>query len=116
MNGKNVPSSHFLAQPRPDSSQPLPAGFVDTTTLAAHDFDVDNRTGFMPPQPPLRRLPSAWDSWETSLDQAISQRLQLAECVEELENSQMLLEMNKSNSWRYSVAQVYLGSQTIQWF
>jgi len=103
----NVPSNHFLAQPRPHSSQPLPAGFVDTTTLAAHDFDVDNRTGFLPPQPPLRRLPSAWDNWEISLEQAISQRLQLAEHVEGLDHSHMLLEMNKSKSWRYNVAQVY---------
>ena len=102
----NVPSNHFLAQPRPDPFQSLPTGFVDTTTLAAHDFDVDNRTGFMPPQPPLQRLPSAWHIWEISLERAISRRLQLAECVEGMNGSHMLLEINKSSSWRYDVAQV----------
>ncbi|KAL9713929.1 hypothetical protein Ac2012v2_002234 [Leucoagaricus gongylophorus] len=102
----NVPSNHFLAQPRPDPFQSLPTGFVDTTTLAAHDFDVDNRTGFMPPQPPLQRLPSAWHIWEISLERAISRRLQLAECVEGMNGSHMLLEMNKSSSWRYDVAQM----------
>jgi len=31
----------------------------------------------------------------------------LSECVEVLDHSHMLLEMNKSKSWRYNVAQVY---------
>lgn len=57
--------SHFLA-PRPI-----------TSTLAAHDFDVDNRTGFMPPRPPLRRLPPQWELWESLLDRAKSEEIQL---------------------------------------
>lgn len=57
--------SHFLA-PRPI-----------TSTLAAHDFDVDNRTGFMPPRPPLRRLPPQWELWESLLDRAKSEQIQL---------------------------------------
>jgi indoleamine 2,3-dioxygenase len=62
-------SRHFLALPRPDVTLgPLPRGLTDTTTLAAHDFDVDNRTGFMPPEPPLARLPSEWETWEAILD------------------------------------------------
>ena len=71
-------SQHFLALPRPDVTLgPLPRGLTDTTTLAAHDFDVDNRTGFMPPQPPLARLPSEWETWEAILDIALTKRLKL---------------------------------------
>ena len=71
-------SQHFLALPRPDVTLgPLPRGLTDTTTLAAHDFDVDNRTGFMPPQPPLVRLPTEWETWEAILDSALTSRLKL---------------------------------------
>ena len=71
-------SNHFLALPRPDVTLgPLPHGLTDTTTLAAHDFDVDNRTGFMPPDPPLARLPSEWETWEAILDSALTKRLKL---------------------------------------
>ena len=71
-------SQHFLTLPRPDVTLgPLPRGLTDTTTLAAHDFDVDNRTGFMPPTPPLTRLPSEWEIWEAILDSALMKRLKL---------------------------------------
>ena len=71
-------SQHFLALPRPDVTLgPLPHGLTDTTTLAAHDFDVDNRTGFMPPEPPLARLPSEWEKWEAILDSALTKKLKL---------------------------------------
>ena len=71
-------AQHFLALPRPDVTLgPLPRGLTDTTTLAAHDFDVDNRTGFVPPQPPLARLPSEWETWEAILDSALTKRLKL---------------------------------------
>ena len=56
---------------------PLPRGLTDTTTLAAHDFDIDNRTGFLPPQPPLARLPSEWETWEVILDVAVVKRLKM---------------------------------------
>ncbi|KAK2459908.1 hypothetical protein APHAL10511_008108 [Amanita phalloides] len=58
--------NHFLTLPTPT-----------TATLAAHDFDVDTRTGFMPPHPPLPRLPPQWDPWESLLDAAQSTPLQL---------------------------------------
>jgi len=76
-----LPPSHFLNQPhpgRPDFVVGAADGFVDTTTLAAHDFDVDTRTGFMPSHPPIGRLPIEWEPWETILDQARSMKLQLA--------------------------------------
>ncbi|KAJ3793789.1 Indoleamine 2,3-dioxygenase [Lentinula aff. detonsa] len=97
-----LPSSHFLSLPRPSSSSlswtpnpppppsPTPSHahappppIVDTTTLAAHDFDVDPRTGFMPPHPPLPHLPPSLEGehyaeWETTLRVACESRLQLA--------------------------------------
>ncbi|EED83267.1 predicted protein [Postia placenta Mad-698-R] len=73
-----LPLDHFLALPRPDHGE-VAVGTTDTSTLAAHDFDVDTRTGFMPPQPPLTRLPEQWELWETALDDALTSRLRLAE-------------------------------------
>lgn len=108
MDFTNLPSNHFLAQPRPDPLQSHITGLVDTTTLAAHDFDVDNRTGFMPPQPPLRRLPPTWEIWESNLDAATSQRLQLAERTQKMELQQRIVEIDKSRVWRSNVAKVRL--------
>lgn len=98
----NLPSNHFLSLPRPEALVGPPSGVPDTTTLAAHDFDVDPRTGFMPPQPPLSRLPAQWESWESTLDDAIDQRIKLGtpalpEC-----------EREKSESWRIRVRNVRL--------
>lgn len=73
----NIPLNHFLALPRPDHGQAV-AGTPDTSTLAAHDFDVDTRTGFMPPRP-LQPLPKEWELWEHTLDEARLSKLQLAE-------------------------------------
>jgi indoleamine 2,3-dioxygenase len=96
-----LPSNHFLALPRPDVLVGTPAGVVDTTTLAAHDFDVDTRTGFMPPDPPLTRLPSQWESWEQLLDDAQLYRLQLG-CKIGITDE----EKAQSELWRARVAQV----------
>lgn len=93
--------NHFLALPRPDVFASLVAGAVDTSTLAAHDFDVDNRTGFMPPEPPLARLPETWDAWEMLLETAVKQKLQLG-------GKPGLLDIEKESSalWRSEVRQV----------
>lgn len=96
-----LPPNHFLALPRPDVLIGPPAGVVDTTTLAAHDFDVDTRTGFMPPDPPLARLPFQWEPWEQLLDEAQSQRLQLGR-KSDITNE----EKTRSESWRTCVTQV----------
>ncbi|EPQ52471.1 Indoleamine 2,3-dioxygenase [Gloeophyllum trabeum ATCC 11539] len=69
--------NHFLSLPRPDAHIGSPEGVPDTSTLAAADFDVDNRTGFMPPQPPLTRLPSEWETWEEVLEDAVEKRIKL---------------------------------------
>ncbi|KAI0312726.1 Indoleamine 2,3-dioxygenase-domain-containing protein [Amylostereum chailletii] len=73
----SLPTAHLLSLPRPDVFAGPQPGAIDTTTLAAHDFDVDTRTGFMPPDPPIARLPEQWEQWENLLDDAQKSRLQL---------------------------------------
>jgi hypothetical protein len=96
-----LPPNHFLALPRPDVLVRSPAGVVDTTTLAAHDWDVDTRTGFLPPDPPLVRLPSQWEPWEKLLDDAQLHRLQLGSKLDLPDE-----EKARSESWRARVSQV----------
>lgn len=44
-------------------------------------FDVDSRTGFMPPKPPIARLPAMWEDWERMLDLAIASKLKCGDQV-----------------------------------
>ena len=68
----------FPAHPRTDVEiGTSPHGLPDTATLAAQDFDIDDRTGFIPPIPPLTRLPNEWETWEATLDSALTKRLRL---------------------------------------
>lgn len=97
----NLPPNHFLSLQRPDVFVPTLAGTPDTSTLAAHDFDVDTRTGFMPPQPPLTTLPEPWQPWEAALDEAIARRLQLADRPSLSEEDE-----KSSASWRNSIREV----------
>lgn len=99
-----LPPEHFLSLPRPESDVGPPSGTVDTTTLAAHDFDVDTRTGFMPPQPPLTRLPPEWEAWEVVLDDAVASRLQLGDKRDLSEVDQAI-----SDRWRARVREVSSG-------
>ncbi|KAI5993972.1 Indoleamine 2,3-dioxygenase, partial [Pisolithus albus] len=105
-------SDHFLSLPRPDpftstgvsvADGPDLEGIVDTTTLAAHDFDVDTRTGFMPPDPPVRRLQEQWEPWEAALQKAMHDRLQLA--IKENITDE---ERQVSHRWRLEVKEVLL--------
>jgi indoleamine 2,3-dioxygenase len=104
-------SQHFLALPRPDVTLgPLPHGLTDTTTLAAHDFDVDNRTGFMPPEPPLVRLPSEWETWEAILDSALTKRLKLYNGPTTSDDDRVV-----SAAWRECVRKVCEISARFEW-
>ena len=67
----------------------------------AHIFDVDQRTGFMAPQPPLRRLPEKWEAWEATLDTAVGAKLQLGDKV-----GLAGAEAAASKQWRDSVRKV----------
>lgn len=94
--------SHFLSLPRPPAAG-INAPIVDTTTLAAHDFDVDPRTGFMPPQPPVERLSSLegqnYERWEDLLAQACAADLQIAD----KHGGLTLEEERRSEQWREKV-------------
>lgn len=96
-----LPPTHFLNLPRPDVHEGPPGGVVDTSTLAAHDFDVDAHTGFMPPQPPLDRLPDQWEAWEVLLEDAVQRRLKLGEAPDLTES-----ENEVSRAWRERVCEV----------
>ncbi|KAG2112167.1 Indoleamine 2,3-dioxygenase [Suillus cothurnatus] len=96
-----LPPDHFLLQPRQDFLLGVQEGHIDTSTLAAHDFDVDTRTGFMPPDPPLNRLPAQWQLWETALDAAMQAKLQLA-----VKPGLTVEEKNSSELWREHVRQL----------
>jgi indoleamine 2,3-dioxygenase len=66
-----------------------------------HVFDVDSRTGFMPPKPPVRRLPSMWEEWEAMLDAAIAANMKCGDSVDvRLEDEEV------SESWRVQVRKV----------
>lgn len=95
---------HFLLQPRQDYLVGAHEGHIDTSTLAAHDFDIDTRTGFMPPDPPLSRLPEQWELWETTLEAAMQAKLQLA-----IKPGLTTEEIETSESWRHRVKQVSAG-------
>jgi indoleamine 2,3-dioxygenase len=103
-----LPLQHFLSLARPQTNFERPQGVTDTTTLAAHDFDVDNRTGFMPPQPPIDRLPAQWEPWEVLLEQAIHDKLQLGETPD-----LSAFEIAKSSQWRARVSEVRIYHHVI---
>ncbi|KAJ7157646.1 Indoleamine 2,3-dioxygenase-domain-containing protein [Mycena crocata] len=98
-----IPPDHFLALSRLDGLLGLGSSesTYDTSTLAAHDFDVDNRTGFMPPHAPPARLPADWEAWELVLDAAIGESLQLGD-----KPGIISAEMSRSESWRQRVREL----------
>ena len=74
---------------------------LKTSIPVAHIFDVDQRTGFLPPRPPLSRLPEKWVIWEATLDAAVEAKLQLGDKVGLTE-----AEAEASKQWRDSVRKV----------
>ncbi|TFK27856.1 Indoleamine 2,3-dioxygenase [Coprinopsis marcescibilis] len=63
-----------------------------------HVFDVDPRTGFMAPQPPISRLPAQWEQWEAALDAANDAKVQ---CGDKLGLTE--LEAQQSEAWRAQI-------------
>ncbi|KAJ4856599.1 indoleamine 2,3-dioxygenase domain-containing protein [Trichoderma breve] len=82
------------------SSQILPYKSADGSTAVPQDFQVDWRMGFLPPQMPLSRLPTAWEAWEATLDAATSQRFKAAEQLAALGGPQKFVEEKKASAWR----------------
>ena len=71
----------------------------DTYILDGDDFDVNVKTGFLPPQPPLIRLTP--HIWEQTLDNASSLQLKLGERIDLTEKDHMY-----SATWRRDVEEV----------
>lgn len=73
-----LPPTHFLASLEQTSQthdffNPSSGQFhlrPDVSTVASADFDIDVRSGFLPPEEPITRLPSEWNSWEDTLSEA----------------------------------------------
>ncbi|KAF9510278.1 hypothetical protein BS47DRAFT_1348198 [Hydnum rufescens UP504] len=65
-----APPTHFLnLARRTPNAGPCPP--FDVSTVAASDYDIDVRTGFMPPAEPLQRLPKEFEVWECMLDRVL---------------------------------------------
>ncbi|KKP00916.1 indoleamine 2,3-dioxygenase [Trichoderma harzianum] len=82
------------------SAQVSPYKSADGSTAVPQDFQVDRRMGFLPPQIPLPRLPTAWEAWEATLDAAIPQRFKAAEQLVGLDGPQKSIEEEKASAWR----------------
>ena len=79
-----LPPGHFLSLPPSyaQSTDLFPSGTPSTAahtsnglapniaSLAAADFEVDVRTGFLPSDKNIERLPTDWILWEEALDAA----------------------------------------------
>ncbi|TXT10766.1 hypothetical protein VHUM_02271 [Vanrija humicola] len=80
-----LPPGHFLALPPTFSNDPTtslsttshaaPGLAPNVASLAAADFDVDVRTGFLPGSANVERLPAPFDVWEDALDAAAGTRV-----------------------------------------
>ncbi|KAL1408786.1 hypothetical protein Q8F55_005599 [Vanrija albida] len=80
-----LPPGHFLALPPTFSNDPntslsttshaAPGLAPNVASLAAADFDVDVRTGFLPGSANVARLPAPYDVWEEALDAAAGSRV-----------------------------------------
>lgn len=74
--------AHLLSSAPPQaaaSSTSIASPIPDTSTLAGADFDIDVRSGFLPPEAPVSRLPSHLPeyTWELMLDSARTVGLQI---------------------------------------
>ncbi|KZT50610.1 Indoleamine 2,3-dioxygenase, partial [Calocera cornea HHB12733] len=97
-----LPPNHFLSLPRPTLLSPsAPATAPDVSTLAGADYDVDVRTGFMPPSPPVTRLPAGYEHWERTLDAALSAGLKVGD-----KRSTTPEDLERAERWRATVRQM----------
>lgn len=98
--------SHFLDLPHHVQPGPELDGIVpDTSTVAAHDFDVDVNTGFMPTYAPLTRFPAEVGDlmvWERVLDEGLALGMKLGDQLGRFAPE----ETEKNERWRASVRAV----------
>lgn len=95
---------HFLDLPHnvhPD--QHLDGVTPDTSTVAAHDFDVDVNTGFMPNEVPLLRIPKevsmGMQAWEDALDEGLALGMKLGDQLSQYGPE----ETEKNERWRETI-------------
>ncbi len=77
----DTPPSNDLPCHPLDIQVALPRAVVESFIPVAPEFDVDNRTGFMAPRPPIARLPTEWEVWEELLNEAVAAELQLGDKI-----------------------------------
>ncbi|GAB1526391.1 hypothetical protein RhiTH_009558 [Rhizoctonia solani] len=96
--------SHFLDLPHHVQPGPVLDGVLpDTSTVAAHDFDVDVNTGFMPNEGPLLRIPREvsvdMQTWEDLLSEGLSLKMKLGDQLSQFGPEEAI----KNQSWRLKV-------------
>lgn len=102
MSTSRAPPTHFLSQPRHTRALgPRPGDSFDISTVAAADYDIDVRSGFMPPAEPVARLADEFLAWEEVLD-AAEGRIKLASDLADATEDEKLY----VDSWRERVRQV----------
>jgi|HubBroStandDraft_3_1064219.scaffolds.fasta_scaffold01937_6 indoleamine 2,3-dioxygenase len=98
----SAPPTHFLSQSRHTRALgPRPGDTYDVSTVAAADYDVDVRSGFMPPTEPVARLDGDFGIWEDVLDAALG-RVKLASDLADASED----EKSFVGRWRDQVRQV----------
>ncbi|CAE6430958.1 unnamed protein product [Rhizoctonia solani] len=96
--------NHFLDLPHHVQLGPVLDGVLpDTSTVAAHDFDVDVNTGFMPAEAPLLRIPREvsvdMQAWEDLLSEGLALKMKLGDQLAQYGPEETL----KNESWRLKV-------------
>lgn len=100
----SAPPTHFLSQGRHTRALgPRPGDSFDVSTVAAADYDIDVRSGFMPPAEPVARLDDEYIVWEEVLD-AAEGHIRLASDLADVGED----EKRYVSSWRERVRQVCL--------
>lgn len=109
MHPSSAPPTHFLSQSRHTRALgPRPGDTYDVSTVAAADYDVDVRSGFMPPTEPVARLDGDFEIWEDVLDAALG-RVKLASDLADASED----EKSFVGRWRDQVRQVCNDYQKI---
>lgn len=102
MSTSGAPPTHFLSQPRHTrAAGPRLGGSFDVSTVAAADYDIDVRSGFMPPAEPIARLGDEFVVWEDVLDAAIGQMKLAPDLADASEDEKRYIDL-----WRERVRQV----------
>lgn len=100
MSTSGAPPTHFLSQAR-HTLGPRPGGSFDISTVAAADYDIDVRSGFMPPAEPVARLGDEFAVWEEVLDAAVGHMKLASDLAHASKDEKRYIDL-----WRERVRQV----------